>query len=307
MPHPRNKHQTTYDLPALIGALPELKEYVKPNKYGKQSIDFFNPKAVKALNKAILIHQYGLKDWDIPDGQLCPPIPGRADYLHYAADLLAEGNKGKLPQGHKITCLDIGTGANCIYPLLGSSIYNWKFIGTDSQESSLTIAQKNLNSNPQLIEYIELRRQKNKEKIFSGIWEEGEFIDLVITNPPFHASEKEARKAQLRKLKNLKHNKQPKFKLNFGGNAEELWCEGGEIGFISRMIKESKSRGTSCFWFTSLLAREKHIPPLQKILKKEEALQVKIIPMGQGNKISRLICWSFLSKDQQTKWAKAKW
>ena len=97
--HPRNKHQSSYDFPALIAALPELKEYVRPNKYGNQSIDFFDPKAVKSLNKALLIHQYGLIDWDIPEGQLCPPVPGRADYLHFAADLLGRANKGKAPQG----------------------------------------------------------------------------------------------------------------------------------------------------------------------------------------------------------------
>lgn len=305
--HPRNKHQSSYDLPALIGAYPELKGHVKPNKYGKPSIDFFNPKSVKALNKALLIHQYGLVDWDIPEGQLCPPVPGRADYLHYAADLLAKANSGKVPQGPQVKCLDIGTGANCIYPLLGASIYHWSFVGSDIQEDSLEYARKNLEANPQLAKQIELRHQENKEQIFSGIWKEGDFFDLVMANPPFHASRKEAEKAQLRKLKNLKGKANPKIQLNFGGNADELWYEGGEVGFISRMAKESKDKGNQCLWFTSLVSREKHLPVLQKILKKTKARQISVIPMGQGNKVSRLIAWSFLGADQQNKWAKAKW
>ncbi|MEL6253822.1 MAG: 23S rRNA (adenine(1618)-N(6))-methyltransferase RlmF [Bacteroidota bacterium] len=304
--HPRNKHQSSYNFPVLIAALPELKEYVKPNKYGNQSIDFFNPQAVKSLNKALLLHQYGLQDWDIPDGQLCPPVPGRADYLHYVADLLGEAKRGKIPIGPKVKCLDIGTGANCIYPLLGSSMYQWSFIGTDIQEDSLEAAQKNVDVNPHLT-HIELRYQENREKIFSGIWKEADFMDLVICNPPFHASEKDAQKAQSRKLKNLKGKSTSNLKLNFGGNAAELWCEGGEIGFIARMIAESKEIGNACLWFTSLVSREKHIPSLQKILKQQAAAQVKVIPMGQGNKVSRLICWSFLTKNQQMKWAKAKW
>lgn len=305
--HPRNKHQSSYDFPALIAALPELKEYVRPNKYGNQSIDFFDPKAVKSLNKALLIHQYGLIDWDIPEGQLCPPVPGRADYLHFAADLLGRANKGKAPQGPRVKCLDIGTGANCIYPLLGVSLYQWSFIGSDIQQNSLAHARKNRDANPQLAQQIELRHQENKQQVFAGIWKENEFIDLVVANPPFHASRKEAEKAQLRKLKNLKGKANPKINLNFGGNADELWCEGGEVGFISRMAKESAAKGTQCLWFTSLVSREKHIPILQKILKKTGASQVKVIPMGQGNKVSRIIAWSYLNQDQQEKWAKAKW
>ncbi|MEM8892372.1 MAG: 23S rRNA (adenine(1618)-N(6))-methyltransferase RlmF [Bacteroidota bacterium] len=305
--HPRNKHQSSYDFPALIAAYPELKEYVRPNKYGNQSIDFFDPKAVKSLNKALLIHHYGLLDWDIPEGQLCPPIPGRADYIHYAADLLAKANKGKVPKGPQLKCLDIGTGANCIYPLLGRSIYQWSFIGSDIQQASLLVAQENLDANSQLAPHIELRHQKSKAQIFTGIWKEGEFIDLVMVNPPFHPSEKEAQKAQLRKLKNLKGKSNPKIKLNFGGNADELWYDGGELGFISRMIAESQTQSKNGLWFTSLVSREKHIPILQKILKKTEAKQVEFIPMGQGNKVSRIIAWSFLSQDQQEKWAKAKW
>jgi 23S rRNA (adenine1618-N6)-methyltransferase len=53
-----------------------------------------------------------------PANYLCPPIPAVADYLHYLADLLADGSGG-VPRGIKVRALDVGVGANCIYPLLG--------------------------------------------------------------------------------------------------------------------------------------------------------------------------------------------
>jgi 23S rRNA (adenine1618-N6)-methyltransferase len=39
---------------------------------------------------------------------LCPPIPGRADYIHLHSRLLAESNNGIIPKGHGIQGLDIG-------------------------------------------------------------------------------------------------------------------------------------------------------------------------------------------------------
>ena len=50
--HPRNKHRERYNFKELIGSLPELAQFVKLNDYDDESIDFFNPNAVKMLNKA---------------------------------------------------------------------------------------------------------------------------------------------------------------------------------------------------------------------------------------------------------------
>lgn len=119
--HPRNKHRSNYDFAALTKSLPALKPYVAINKYGNESIDFSDPAAVKALNKALLSHFYNIANWDIPEGYLCPPIPGRADYIHYLADLLEE--EEPLLKGKNIKVLDIGIGANCVYPIIGHQEY----------------------------------------------------------------------------------------------------------------------------------------------------------------------------------------
>ncbi|MBI9098576.1 MAG: RlmF-related methyltransferase, partial [Spirochaetaceae bacterium] len=110
--HERNIHRDRYDLDALIKVLPELQEYTIKNPSGEKTIDFSDPKAVLSLNKALLKKYYNVENWMIPKGYLCPPIPGRADYIHYAADLLGEMNNGDVPRGKRVNVLDVGTGAN---------------------------------------------------------------------------------------------------------------------------------------------------------------------------------------------------
>ena len=305
--HPRSKHLDKYDFTALIEVYPDLASFVVKNKVGKESINFFKPESVKALNKALLLHHYKIKDWNLPEGYLCPPIPSRADYLHHVADLLAQSNKGKIPRGKNVLCLDVGVGANCIYPLVGNKIYNWNFIASDIETTSIKIAQQNINYNPDLKNRIELRLQKNKQHIFEGVIQNGEFIDVTICNPPFHASAKEAEAGSVRKLQNLKKGKVNKADLNFGGKNNELWCEGGESAFVYQMIIESKAFANSCFWFTTLISKEKNLKTAYLNLEKVGAKEVKTINMQHGNKTSRILVWTFLSKDLQQKWAAFKW
>jgi 23S rRNA (adenine1618-N6)-methyltransferase len=295
--HPRNKHRERYDFKQLIAVLPELSSLVSLNAYGDESIDFFNPDAVKMLNKAILIHSYGIKFWDIPYGYLCPPIPGRADYIHYMADLLAGKNQGKIPSGHKIKGLDIGTGANCVYPIIGNKEYDWSFIGTEIDPVAIESANTIIEQNPVLKGKIEIRRQNNPKDIFRGIILKDELIDFTICNPPFHASLAEAQSGTLRKLSNLNGKKITKPTLNFGGQNSELWCEGGEERFVVDMVQQSKEFAGSCFWFSTLVSKESSLKSIYEILRKSKATEVKTISMGQGNKISRIVAWTFLNSE----------
>lgn len=304
--HPRSRHRERYNFKTLIAANPELEAYVKPNAYNDESIDYFNPDAVKALNKALLKHHYGIDFWDIPEGYLCPPIPGRADYLHYMADLLGFSNHGLIPVGREIVVLDIGVGANCVYPLLGHKDYGWSFIGSEIDEIAVESAKKIVEFN-QLKTRIGIRLQSDKNKIFEGVLLRGELFDLSICNPPFHASAEDARRGNLRKLSNLKQKTVTKPSLNFGGTNNELWCEGGEARFIQDMIKESKTFGNQVFWFSSVVSREQNIPKLFAILKSEGAVDFKSIQMGQGNKTSHILAWTFLSKNDQRTWRNTRW
>ena len=119
--HPRNPHRSRYDFEQLISVCSEMAAFILINEHNVETIDFSNPKAVKVLNKALLISNYDIQNWSIPTDYLCPPIPGRADYIHYLADLLASSNNGIIPEGETVVGLDIGIGANCIYPIIGNS------------------------------------------------------------------------------------------------------------------------------------------------------------------------------------------
>jgi 23S rRNA (adenine1618-N6)-methyltransferase len=305
--HPRNLHQGTYDLEALIRSSPELKRHVFISAYGNQTLDFSDPDGVKSLNRALLIHFYRIKTWDIPADFLCPPIPGRADYIHYVADLLAETTLKKIPSGPTVSVLDIGTGANLIYPILGNASYGWRFVGSELNDQAIQSAEMILQSNPLLLSEISIRKQSDPKKILTGIIQPLEFFDLTICNPPFHHSAEEARLGTLRKVKNLHGKTDAKPALNFGGQADELWCAGGELQFIKEMIRESAEFRYQVFWFSSLVAKSEHLKLLQVELKKAGVFEQKVIEMAQGNKKSRLIAWTFLTKSQQEVWSRKRW
>ncbi|MEH0154408.1 23S rRNA (adenine(1618)-N(6))-methyltransferase RlmF [Limibacter armeniacum] len=295
--HPRNQHKQRYDFSQLIKACPELENYTLQNPHGEETINFSDPDAVKVLNCALLSHHYGIKYWDIPEGYLCPPIPGRADYLHYLADLLATCNGGKIPEGNQIRGLDIGVGANCIYPLLGNSLYGWSFVGAELEPDALQSAENIVKQNG--ITDIALRLQPSAAGILDGVWKEDEKFHFTICNPPFHASEKEAEKANQRRLTKQGGEKATEKALNFGGQSRELWCKGGEALFLKKMVKQSATRPQQCIWFTSLVSKKDTLPDLYKHLKKAKAKDIRTIEMGHGNKLTRFVAWTFLDAHER--------
>ncbi|MFT2111192.1 23S rRNA (adenine(1618)-N(6))-methyltransferase RlmF [Marinomonas sp. 2405UD68-3] len=303
--HPRNPHKMRYDFALLADSCSELTQYVAKNAYGNESIDFADPKAVKTLNKALLSHFYGVFYWDIPSGFLCPPIPGRADYIHYLADLLAYSNNGVIPRGSMVQALDVGVGANCVYPIIGTREYGWKFIGSDINATAVDAAKAIVKSNPSLSSHIQIRLQNERSALFDGVWGEKDRFDVTLCNPPFHTSESAMKTESERKWKGVKGTKTST--LNFGGQSDELWCDGGEEAFICRMIKESKRYHDRCYWFTSLVAKQSRLPALYRELKKIGAVQVRTIDMAQGKKVSRFVAWSFLEPAQQDYWQDTYW
>ncbi|WP_230409630.1 23S rRNA (adenine(1618)-N(6))-methyltransferase RlmF [Undibacterium fentianense] len=309
--HPRNRHQGKYDFEQLIEAdkstlNDSLASFIYTNIGGEISIHFSDPKAVKALNRALLRLQYGVSEWDIPEDYLCPPVPGRADYIHHLADLLIANNHGKSPKKSRVQVLDIGTGANGIYPLIGASSYQWQFVASDINPDSIANVDHILKNNPTLSTMIQTRLQIDRKAFFKNIIRDDEWFDLSMCNPPFHDSAAEAQKGTQRKWNNLGMSQQ-RDKLNFGGQDTELWCDGGELTFIQNMIKESQVFASRCFWFTSLVSKASHLPEIKVALKQANVQQSKIIDMQQGQKQSRLVAWSFLNPIQQAAWAKMRW
>lgn len=295
--HPDNAHRDGYDFTALLASFPPLKAFVRPNAYGNPSIDFALPEAVKALNCALLKHHYGIQSWDIPKGFLCPPIPGRVDYLHHLEDLLAQ-----TPAAAGLPVLDIGTGANGIYALLAASRFGREVVATDIAKASLANVARVLAANPLLNARVSLRHQTNPKRIFTEVVTDEERFAACVCNPPFHASADDAAGGSRKKLAGLAKSRGKQTgsaekagapRLNFGGQDAELWCDGGERRFLLRMIEESARRPQLCLWFTSLVSKGENVRPCKRQLEKLGAAEVKVLEMHQGMKITRVLAWRF--------------
>ncbi len=302
--HHRNRYRTGYNFERLVAANAELKDYVQTHSDSRPTIDFADAASVKALNKALLMDAYKLDYWDIPDGYLCPPVPGRSDYIHHLADLLAVANNRKIPSGSQIRILDIGTGANVIYPIVGIREYGWSFAGTDIDTEALASAEKIMYGNASLKDRFELRLQADKNHVLDGVVLKDDHFDATICNPPFFASKQEALNAGLRKFRNLGKREPDRDIRNFGGSDNELWIEGGELEFVRRMVKESRNYRSQVLWFTTLVSKKEHLPAIYNVFDEVEAVQVKTVAMSQGIKSSRFVAWSYLNAEQQEIWAK---
>ena len=293
--HPRNQHREGYDFKRLVADSPELEAFTTRNPAGQATIDFQDVLAVRMLNRALLKTHYDIDFWDIPANYLCPPIPGRVDYIHYLADLLAGSNNQEIPRGPNVKALDIGTGASLVYPLIGQSEYGWHFTGVDIDAGALKSAQQICKLNKLK---ITLKRQDKPENVFRGVIEPQDAFHITLCNPPFHGSLEQANKGTQRKWRNL--GKGASKKLNFGGQNAELWCPGGEIKFIARMIEQSMEFANQCLWFSSLVSKKDNLQPLYKILRQAKVAEFKVVEMAQGQKTSRFIAWTFVKKNQRS-------
>jgi 23S rRNA (adenine1618-N6)-methyltransferase len=278
--HPQNKFNKGYNFDALIKINPKLEIFVAKNEFGVVTIDFSNPIAVKELNKALIFSYDKIAVWDFPKENLCPPIPGRLDYIHYLSDLISLDSD--------VNILDIGTGATCIYPLLGVAEYDWNFVASDIDFASLDTAQDIIDDN-NLGAKISLRKQANEHQILKGILKEDDTFTATMCNPPFFKSAEEAQGANKRKNKNLGNNTI----RNFSGNNNELWYVGGEKAFLHNYLYESSLFKEKSSWFTSLVSKKENIDSLQKSSLKLGVIEFKVIPMTQGNKVTRIACWRF--------------
>ncbi|CAE6944766.1 Specifically methylates the adenine in position 1618 of 23S rRNA [Vibrio sp. B1REV9] len=316
--HERNAHRGRYDFNKLIVVEPQLKPFVIKNPKGEDSINFSDPKAVKMLNKALLAAHYDIEYWDIPEHYLCPPIPGRADYIHRVAELLDGEVKGKYPHRH-VQALDVGVGANCIYPIVGVTQYGWQYVGSDVDPKSIESAKAIVDRNGSLNGKIKLVEQVSEAYIYRGVIQPNDRFDVTTCNPPFHRSAEEASMGSQRKLDNLKANQRKKGvktqinqakantpTLNFGGQNAELWCEGGEAAFIRKMANESQAFGAQVLWFTTLISKKDNVRPMRKQLEKLGVKAIRVVEMSQGQKVSRFMAWSFMDKSQRKAWIELK-
>ncbi|MCE0492400.1 23S rRNA (adenine(1618)-N(6))-methyltransferase RlmF [Vibrio salinus] len=311
--HKKNVHKGKYNFSELVDAVPTLKQKLKKNPKGEWTIDFSDADSVILLNKALLKTFYHINNWSIPKQYLCPPIPSRADYIHRLADILQDDGS---VYSSSVKGLDIGAGANAVYSIIGASVYGWTFISSDINKPSIDNICQILNNNPTLNKAITPCLQTNPNHLFKGVVQPEVKYHFSLCNPPFHRSAEEAATGTRRKVKNLgKHGTHSRFQkphahqsdkgdksLNFGGQNNELWCPGGEFGFVSRMIRESVRYSEQILWFSCLISKGDNVRPLRKLIEKQGADELRIVEMKHGNKVSRFLAWTYQCPDSRKLW-----
>jgi 23S rRNA (adenine1618-N6)-methyltransferase len=289
--HLENPYSDRYDLKRLAIHHPQLQEHIVLNPSDEETIDFSNSAAVYELNKAMLLADFKVEKYELPMGYLIPPVPGRLEYLLLIREFLSE--QFNIDKNTKLRGLDIGTGANGIYCILGLQHFNWTMVGAECDANSVEIAKANMQHTKSLKNKIEIRHQENKSFLFKNIIKTDEQFDFSVCNPPFHTSKEDAFRGSQRKINNLGREFDKKeVTLNFEGQANELWCNGGEALFIKRLIKESIAFKNQVKVFSTLVSKTDSLASIDKQLKKAKANSY-VLPMDLGNKKSRIVLWWF--------------
>lgn len=285
--HVRNRYAESYDLDRLTRAVPELAAFRTTTPDGRPTLDFADATAVRLLNKALLLTDYGLKFWDLPPDALCPAVPGRLDYVHVVADLLGD----VASRGARVTGLDVGTGASLIYPILGVREYGWRFVATDVNEGSLRAAGAIARFNPGLTKHVELRRQAKPSRLFDGVIRPGERFGFTMCNPPFYGSAKEAQAATTRKWRGL--GKGSGAERNFGGYGAELYTAGGQQRFLRAMIEESYEYRERVTWFTTLVSQLAYLKDAERGFCQNPPRRREVVTLDAGHKRQRVLAWGW--------------
>ncbi|KAL8060214.1 hypothetical protein ABFX02_02G010100 [Erythranthe guttata] len=318
--HPRNKYSDNPPDFALLASLyPSFEPFVFYLRDDRRpKIDWTDFNATRELTRVLLLHDHGI-NWWIPDGQLCPTVPNRLNYIHWIEDLLASD----VVPSNRADCdvikgFDIGTGTNCIYPLLGASILGWKFIGSDMTDVAIEWANQNVESNPHISHLIEIRKvhfEDNKEEsqisqkcsneggsecsnvkseetrsgtkkscyngppVLLGVVKDEEMFDFCMCNPPFFETIEEG-------------GLNPK--TSCGGTSEEMVCSGGEHAFITRIIEDSVKLKHTFRWYTSMVGRKLNLNTLVSEIWNVGATVVKTTEFVQGRTSRWGLAWSFL-------------
>ena len=291
--HPRNRFAAAYDLDALQRVEPGLAAYRTTTPAGAPTLDFASAEAVRLLNKALLSSAYGIEFWDLPPGSLCPAVPGRLEYVHLLADLLAEHPPRAAGDDGPAYGLDLGTGASLIYPVLAVREYGWRMVGTDIDDEALRCAGAVASFNPALRGRIELRRQRQPGRLFAGVVTAGEYFDFSMCNPPFFASAAAAEADARRKARKLHGADADVATRNFGGRPTELWTSGGEPAFLKRMIAGSARYHAQVGWFTTLVSKRAYLRDAHRQLARTKARDIHVRTFATGHKQHQVIAWRY--------------
>ena len=295
----------------------------------RATIDFSNPVACRELTKVLLLHDFHIS-WNIPDGVLVPTLTNRINYLEWLQDLFTL--EGPRDLSIKPTVLDVGCGANLIYPLLGSAILKWYFVGVDVSKTAIEWAEKNRIANPELAELIEIRQvppTKQQIEFFSKNVKTVEGL-LARTEPPSSANEFHdnfpVKRNQTDKEQGiisvaLKPNESVTFTMcnppffesleeagsnpatAYGGSHLEMAYPGGELEFVRNMVKDSKTIWNRVHWFTTMVGKKSTMKKIRSELydltgDTWKDIIVRSTEFVQGKTMRWGLAWSFTASKE---------
>ncbi|XP_067866637.1 RNA N6-adenosine-methyltransferase mettl16 [Heterodontus francisci] len=281
--HPRNRYKDQPpDFTYLASKYTEFQQHIHTSLTGKVSLNFKDPEAVRALTCTLLKEDFGLTI-DIPLERLIPTVPLRLNYIHWVEDLIGSGpDKTKLIRG-----IDIGTGASCIYPLLGATMNGWFFLATEVDDMCFNYAKKNVEQN-HLSDLIKVVKVPQKTLLMDALKEESEIVyDFCMCNPPFFANQLEAKGVNSRNP-----SRPPPSSVNTGG-ITEIMAEGGELEFVKRIIHDSLQLKKRLRWYSCMLGKKCSLAPLKEELRQQEVPKVTHTEFCQGRTMRWALAWSF--------------
>ncbi|KAI3320167.1 hypothetical protein HD806DRAFT_248942 [Xylariaceae sp. AK1471] len=282
----KNLYSTEPDFYRLGLKYPEFGAMLKDGVY----LDFTDPAAVMQLTRTLLKEDFGLQI-NLPPDRLCPPVPNRHNYILWLKDLVDSTSSSYSEQyepKRRVTGLDIGTGASLIYPLLGCAQRPWHFTATDIDIESLASARTNARTN-HLQSRIRIVGRAALDPLIPLKELDINNLDFVMVNPPFYTSNTE--------LLDLAAQKSRPPSSACTGAPVEMVCEGGEVGFVQRMINESLVLRERVQWYTAMLGKQSSLEVLIDILKKHKINNYAVTAFIQGSKTRRwALGWSFLTR-----------
>ncbi|KAM4044079.1 RNA N(6)-adenosine-methyltransferase METTL16 isoform 1-T2 [Anomaloglossus baeobatrachus] len=282
--HPRNRYKDKPpDFAYLASKYPEFKQHVNVSLAGKAGLNFKDPEAVRELTCTLLKEDFGLTI-DIPLERLIPTVPLRLNYIHWVEDLINFHGSDKTTARHGI---DIGTGASCIYPLLGATLNGWYFLATEVDDICYNYAKKNVEQN-HLADLIKVVKVPQKTLLMDALKEESGIIyDFCMCNPPFFANQMEAQGVNSRNPR-----RPPPSSVNTGG-ITEIMAEGGELEFVKRIIHDSLQLKKRLRWYSCMLGKKCSLAPLKEELRIQGVPKVAHTEFYQGRTMRWALAWSF--------------
>ncbi|KJA14451.1 hypothetical protein HYPSUDRAFT_173409 [Hypholoma sublateritium FD-334 SS-4] len=277
--HPRNRYRNVPDFIALAESYEPLRPYVTDSR-----IDFKDAEAQRRLTEAIMFRDFGIT-LHIPLNRLCPPIPNRLNYVLWIQDIVHAHSSVLKSHPQAVRGIDIGTGASAIYPfLICKTEPGWKMVATEIDEESHSFAQKNISGND-MQSQITLSKASASGRILFPL-EDNVRFEFSMCNPPFYGSAQEV--ADLAKEKELPPNA-----ICTGADIEMIYPDGGEAGFVGRMVEESEQFLTQCKWYTSMLGKMSSVLAIIELLRKRTITNYAITEFVQGQTRRWAVAWSF--------------